>query len=142
MEISLVRKRVHAGLARARQAAAARRAANDAASQAWARTLDLVAVPLVQQIAQVLKADGHLVQVSTPAGSVRISSEKTSDDFVELTLDTTGDRPAILRRLSRRRGRELLTDERAVATGTPVDQLSEEQLLETLIDAVVKLVER
>ena len=142
MEISLVRRRVHEALARARQTAAARRAANDAAAGAWARTLELVAVPLVQQIAQVLKADGHLFQVFTPAGSVRISSEKTADDYVELTLDTSGERPVVLRRVSRRRGRELVTDERAVATDTPIDQISDEQMLGILLDGLAVLVER
>jgi hypothetical protein len=142
MEISLVRKRVHEALARARQLAAARRTANDAAAQAWTRTLEQVAVPLVLQLAQVLKSDGHLFQVFTPAGSVRLSSEKTAEDYVELTLDTSGERPAVLRRLSRRRGRELLTDERAVVTDTPLDQISDEQLLSVLTEGVAALIER
>ena len=56
MEISLVRKRVCQCIEHAHTSAAARRDANREAAAAWERLLVQVAVPLVQQIAQVLKA--------------------------------------------------------------------------------------
>lgn len=142
MEISLVRKRVLDAIERAKRAAAERRSANDAASQAWAQVLELAAVPVARQVAQVLKASGYGFQVFTPAGAVRLSSERSSEDYIELGLDTGTTPPAVVARISRVRGRDHLQEERIVAPGRPIESLGDEEILEFLLGALTPFVER
>ena len=46
-------------------------------------------MPLFRQIANVLKADGYLFTVFTPAAASALMSDRSADDFIELALDTT-----------------------------------------------------
>jgi hypothetical protein len=142
MEISLVRKRVRQCIERARTAAAARRDANREASAAWERLIAQVAVPLVQQIAQVLKAEGQAFRVETPAGRVRLVSERSADDHIELALDTAGQAPVVVAAVHLTRGRERVSDEHIVASGTDIASLDDERLLEFLAGVLGPLVER
>jgi hypothetical protein len=142
MEVSQVRKRVHEMLDRARKADAERRAATDAAGTAWERIREEMAVPLARQVAQVLRAEGYAFQVFTPADVVRLSSERSGEDFVELALDAAGRRPSIVARVNRGRGREVLSDERVLAEGADIQHLDEERVLGFLLDAMTRLVQR
>jgi hypothetical protein len=141
MEISLVRKRLHEAMARARQHAADRRARADAASQAFDRFLVDTAVPLMRQIANVLRAEGYLFSVSTPAGSVRLLSDKDAADFIELSLDGSADTPHVVARVSRTRGRRIIDVEHVVASGHP-EAIDEEQLLTFVLKELEPFVER
>jgi hypothetical protein len=141
MEISDVRKRLHETMTRARQRAAERRARSDDASRAFDRFLADVAVPLVRQIANVLRADGYQYSVSTPAGSVRLLSDKDASDFVELSLDTSADTPRVVARISRSRGRHTIDAERVVGSGDP-DAIGEEELFAFLLRELEPFVER
>jgi len=78
MEISQVRKRVLQTVERAKVQAAERRARNDEATTLFGPFLDTVVVPLVRQLAQVLRAESHLFNVFTPSGSVRLMSERNA----------------------------------------------------------------
>jgi hypothetical protein len=142
MEISLVGKRVRQCIEHARTAAVARRDANREASAAWERLLAQVAVPLVQQIAQVLRAEGQAFRVETPAGRVRLVSERSADDHIELALDTTGQAPVVVAAVNLTRGRERVKDEHIVASGTNIASLDDERLLEFLAGVLGPLVER
>jgi hypothetical protein len=143
MEPSQVRRHVRESIERARQASAARRAANDAASRAWASARDALIVPVWQQALQALRAEGHRFQISTPSDAVRVSSEKTPQDGVELALDTTGASPVVVLRATQARGRQVLSEERAAASGTEaIATLTEEQALAWLLDALIPLFER
>jgi hypothetical protein len=142
MEISLVRKRVRACIDGAHKSAAARRAASHEAGAAWERLLAQVAVPLVQQIAQVLKAEGRAFRVDTPAGRVRLASERAADDHIELALDVTGQAPVVVGTVNRTRGRERITDEHILASGADVASLDEERLLEFFTSVLGPFVER
>lgn len=142
MEVSQVRRRVHETLERARRASAERRAAVDTAARAWERIREEMAVPLSRQVAQVLKVEGYAFQVFTPADVVRLSSEKSGEDFVELALDATGRHPTVVARFSRVRGREVLSDERVLAAGADIEQLDEDRVLDVLLDALAAVVER
>ena len=42
---------------------------------------------VVQQVANVLRVEGYPFVVHTPAGSVRLASEKSGNDYVELRLE-------------------------------------------------------
>ena len=141
MEIADVRRRVLETITRARRAAADRRARGDEASRHYTRFLDRVAVPLFRQVAMALKAEKYAFTVFTPSGSMRLMSDKGADDYIEIYLDTTGDRPAVVGHSSRSRGGRVIETEHPIAEG-PVDQLGEEDVLQFLMRELEPLVER
>jgi len=141
METSVLRKRLTETIETARRTAAERRARADAASRDYAQFLDTVAVPLFRQIANVLKASGYSFTVFTPSGSVRLMSDKASEDYIELTLDTSADEPMVLGKSSRARGRRVLESERAIAEQT-VANLTEDHVLNYVLRELEPFVER
>jgi hypothetical protein len=141
MEISEVRKRLNDTIARARQHAAERRSRTEAANRSFDQFLAATAVPLMRQIANVLRAEGYFYSVSTPASSVRLLSDKDAGDFIELSLDATGETPRVMARISRSRGRRVIDAERVVGSGG-ADTISEEELLAFLMKELEPFVER
>jgi hypothetical protein len=141
MEISEVRKRVRDAIERARRQAAERRARNDEATRVFVRVLDQVAVPLFKQLANVLKIEGYSFTVFTPSGGVRLMSDRNGDDFVEITLDTTGDAPRIMGHISRSRGRRIVEAERMIGRGDPAS-IGEEELLAFVLKELEPFVEK
>src|SRR3954469_2832841 len=139
MEIADVRKRIHSTIEHAKQRAAERRSRGDEAARAYSTFLDTVAVPMFRQVANVLKSEGYAFSVFTPSGSVRLMSDRTAEDFVELTLDTTGDEPTVIGHASRSRGRRVTESERAI--GDPA-ALSESDVLEFVVKELEALVDR
>ena len=139
MEISLVRRRLTETIERAKRQAAERRGRSDQAARDFAVFLQKVAVPLFRQVANALKADGYAFTVFTPSDSVRLMSDRSADDYIELTLDTTGNPPGVVGQISRTRGRRVIDAERAV--GAP-DAVTEEQLLDFLLKELEAFVER
>jgi hypothetical protein len=142
MEISEVRRRVRAAIDQARRDLSARRDRNDAASRAFDAFLAERAIPAFNKIASALTAEGHRFKVFTPAGAVRLSSERSAGDFVELTLETTEAFPVVLGRASIGRGRGATTRERPVRPGASPADLSEEDVIEFLLDEIAPFVER
>ena len=139
MEISVVRKRLTETIERAKKQAADRRGRSDQASRDFEVFLQKVAVPLFRQVANALKADGYAFTVFTPTGSVRLMSDRTAEDYIELTLDTSDDPPRVMGQISRTRGSRVIDAERAF--GTP-DALTEDQLLDFLLKELEAFVER
>jgi hypothetical protein len=139
MEIADIRKRVHATIARARQHAAERRARADQASRDYGTFLDTIAVPLFRQTANVLRAEGYLFSVFTPSGSVKMVSDRSGEDFVELLLDTSDAEPRVVAHSSRSRGRRVIEAERSVGDPASID---EQTLLELLMRELEPFVER
>ena len=138
MEISVVRKRLTETIERAKKQAATRRVRADAAAGEFELFLQKVAVPLFRQVANALKADGHAFTLFTPSGSVRLMSDRASDDFIELSLDASDD-PQVMARVSRARGGRVVDAERPI--GAP-STLTEEALLEFLLKELEAFVER
>jgi hypothetical protein len=95
-----------------------------------------------QQVAAALTGEGHPYKVFTPAGAVRLASQRSADEFIELTLDSSSDPPEVMAQISRGRGRGRMTDERPLRPGVPVSELSADDVLEFLVREVVALVER
>jgi hypothetical protein len=141
METAVVRRRVTETIDKARRAAGERRARNDEAVRAYAQFLDSVAVPLFRQVAGVLKAGGYPFTVFTPSGGVRLMSDRSADDYIELSLDTSADHPMVLGRSRNHRGHRIIDHERAVTEQT-VAHVTEEQLLEYLLTELERFVER
>jgi len=142
MEISVVRQRVLLTIDRARAAAAERRARADQASREYELFLDRIAVPIFRQVVNVLRALGHPFNVFTPGGSVRLMSERSSEDYIELVLDTTADAPVVMGRSSRVRGSRGIAGERALNPSTPISELTEDDVLTFLMKELAPFVEK
>ena len=139
MEISTSGSDLNQTIERAKRQAAERRARSDEAARAFETFLSTIAVPLFRQVANILRSDGYLFTVFTPSGSVRLMSDRAAEDFIELSLDTAGDRPQVIGHASRSRGRRVLESERAI--GEP-GELTEEAVLEFLLKELEAFVER
>jgi hypothetical protein len=139
MEIADVRKRILLTIDRAKQRAGERRARGDEAARAYSTLLDTIAVPMFRQVANVLRAEGYSYSVFTPSGSVRLMSDRTAEDFIELTLDTSGSEPQVVGHTSRSRGRRVTESEQAI--GSPA-ALAESDLLEFVVKELEAFVER
>lgn len=141
METSLVRQRVTETIERSKRAAAERRVRNDEASRAYQPFLERIAVPMFRQVASVLKASGYGFGIFTPSGSVRLMSERTAEDFIELALDTSGDQPVVMGHTSRARGRRVIDSERPVG-GPAIAEITDVQVLDFLLRELEPFVER
>ena len=127
MEISDVRRQVLATIDRAKRQAASHRELADEATREYTPFLESVALPLFRQVANVLRSHGYPFTVFTPGGSVRLMSDRSSDDFIELSLDTAGERPAVIGHSRRARGSRTIDTETAISDGA-VRDISEDQL--------------
>lgn len=141
MEISHIRQRVLETIDYARKAAAERRTRTDQAAREYDVFLERVGVPLFRQVANVLRAEGHLFTVFTPGGSVRLMSDRGAEDYLELTLDTAGDQPRVMGHTSRARGRRVMESERPVAERTPAE-LTEDDVMAFVLKELEPFVER
>jgi hypothetical protein len=142
IETSELRKRLRHAIEERRKATAARRATLDAAAVAYTDLLENTATPLVQKLANALRAEGHNFTVFTPNGGLRMSLAKSADDFIEFALDTSQAEPFAALRVNRSRGRRVVQHERPIKGRTAVDRLSEEDVLQALLDEVTPFVER
>jgi hypothetical protein len=141
MEISHIKRQVLETIGSARKSAADRRARSDQAAREYEVFLEHVAVPLLRQVANVLRTEGYPFTVFTPGGSVRLMSDRAAQDYLELTLDTAGDRPLVMGHVSRARGRRVLESERPVAERTPAE-LTEEDVMTFVLKELEPFVER
>jgi hypothetical protein len=142
IEISELRKRLRAAIDKSRRAAADRRARVDAASAAYATFLEEKAGPLAHMLANALRAEGYNFTVFTPAGGVRLSSAKSGDDYLEFVLDSGQPEPAVMLRVNRSRGRRVMQHERPLREHATVDTLTEEDVLQALLQEIGPFVER
>jgi hypothetical protein len=140
IEISEVRRRLRSAIDEARRDAAARRSRSEAAMRDYDAFLSAIAVPVVQQMASALSGEGHHFNVATPADSVRLTSVKSPEDYIEIALDTSEDPPEVVGRTSRGRGRRMITSERPVRDRTAIAELNEEDVLAFLLTEIVPFV--
>ncbi|MBZ5556666.1 MAG: hypothetical protein LAO77_05255 [Acidobacteriia bacterium] len=139
METADVRKHLLRTIEHVKHRAAERRARNDEAANAFEVLLNRTAVPLFRQVANILKAEGIAFTVFTPTGSVRMMSDRSTEDFIELSLDSDGETPQVMGHTSRKRGSRVIQSEQAI--GAP-ETITEEGLLEFLTKAIERFVER
>lgn len=142
IETSELRKRVRAAIDHSRKHAAARRTKLDEAAAAYRELLDSTATPLVRMLANTLRAEGYDFTVFSPNGGLRLALARSGDDFIEFALDTSQDEPFAALRVNRTRGRRIVQHERPVKGRTPVDTLTEEDVLQALLEELAPFVER
>jgi hypothetical protein len=142
VEIPEVRRRLRAAIEKARRVAEERRMRTDAAARDYQIFLEQRAAPVFHQLAGALKAEGHPFKVFTPASSIRLASDRSPEEFIELSLDDSSDPPTVLGRTSRGRGRRMTATERAIRDGVPIADVTDEDVLTFLLEEIVELVER
>jgi hypothetical protein len=129
-----VRKRLKTAIEAARRAAATRRERATAAMREYEEFLESRAVPAFRTVANVLRAERLPFEVMTPSGGVRLVADKNRDDAIDLELDTTLDPPQPLLSVVQSRGSRVLRTERLVKEGSPISDISEDDVIELLID--------
>jgi hypothetical protein len=142
MEISDVKRRVQETIDRAKRASAERRAQSDQAAKDYEAFLETIAIPIFRQVANVLRAQGYGFTVFTPGGSVRLMSDRAAEDYVELALESSGGRPAVVGHASHMRGRRVIESERPLTPTASAADLTEQDVLEFVLKELEPLVER
>jgi hypothetical protein len=138
-----IRKRLRQTIEAAKREAAARRAALASEQEAFDAFLERHAVPVLRQVASALKAEGHVFQVLTPAGTVRLQSDRERDDYLEIALDGTRGTPTVIGRSSYVRGSQLQTAEQKIGDRSAiVSDLTDEDVFEWVLRVILPFVER
>ncbi len=94
VEVSQVRKRLQQAIGARASAPSSGGSGPPTRERAYATFLETIGVPVARQVANALKAEGYAFTVFTPGDGLRLAEDRGRDDFVELALDTTGERPA------------------------------------------------
>ena len=142
MEVAQVRVRLQRAMSSARQRAQHRREQTAEAERAYEIFIRDVATPVVRQLANALKVEGHAFTASTPGPNVRLASERSRDDFIELALDTSGERPQVVGRVSHTRGSRTIDEERPLKPGASPNAITDEDVLDFLLAALEPWLER
>ena len=110
-ELTDLRRRVRQAIQDAKRKAADRRAARDEASKAWATAVAEVVEPEATVMAAALTGEGLPFRLETPRGTIRLVSERSADDYIEIVLDESDERdePEVIGRSVIGRGRQSIT---------------------------------
>jgi hypothetical protein len=133
-DVAVVRKRVRAAIEQARRDQADRRGRAAEAQKTYDTFLDTAAIPVFRMIANILKSEGLHFEVMTPAGGVRLQSERQRDDAIELELDTSADPPQPLVTITRARGSRVIQSDRSIKGSNPLVHLTEDDVVEMLLE--------
>ncbi len=133
-DVAVVRKRVRTAIEQARRDQAERRGRAAEAQKTYALFLETAAIPVFRMFANILKSEGLAFEVMTPAGGVRLQSERHRDDAIEMELDVSADPPQPLVTITRARGSRVIQTDRSIKGSNPLVQLGEEDVIEMLLD--------
>ena len=136
IESGQLRSRLKSAMQAARRAAATRRERAAAASREYEQFLETRAIPAFRAMANVLRVEGIPFEVSTPSGGVRLVADKNRDDVIELELDMTLDPPQPLLITVQSRGSRVLRTERLVKEGSPISDISDDDVVELLLEQI------
>jgi len=126
----------------ARERAQQRRHRTADAERAYAAFLENIAIPVTRMVQSALKAEGLAFTVFTPGGGLRLAADRGRDDYVEFALDTTGDQPQVIGRVSQARGSRTLESEVPVKAGAGPDAISDDDVLEFYVRVLAPWLER
>jgi len=133
-DVAVVRKRVRTAIDQARRDQAERRGRAVEAQKNYELFLETAAIPVFRMFANILKSEGLAFEVMTPAGGVRLQSERHRDDAIEMELDVSADPPQPLVTITRVRGSRVIQTDRSIKGSNPLVQLGEEDVIEMLLD--------
>jgi hypothetical protein len=142
LEVSQVNKRVRSAIEQARSRAQSRRNATASAEKAFAVFLETVATPVSRQVVNALKVSNIAFTLGTPGGGLRLAAERGRDDYVEFVLDSSGELPQAAGRVSVTRGSRTIDEVLPVKSGTAIEDLTDEDVLEFLVRALEPWLER
>ncbi len=110
-ELTELRRRVRQAIEDAKRKNASRRDARDQASKGWATAVADVVEPEATIMAEALTGEGLPFRLETPRGTIRLVSERSGDDYIELVLDDSDERdsPEVIGRSVIGRGRRSVT---------------------------------
>jgi ribosomal protein L6P/L9E len=131
---AVVRKRVKTAIEQARRDQAERRGRVAEATRTYDAFLESAAIPVFKMFANILKSEGLHFEVMTPAGGVRLQSERQRDDSIEMELDTTADPPQPLVSIRHVRGSRVIQTDRSIKGSNPLVQLTEDDVIEMLLE--------
>ncbi len=133
-DVGVIRKRVRFAIDAARRDQVERRGRAAEAGKAYESFLESAATPAFRTLANILRAEGLSFEVMTPSGGVRLAADRNRDDAIELELDSSVDPPEPLVTITRARGSRVLRRERPVKHETPLVQLTEDDVVEMLLE--------
>ena len=133
-DVAVVRKRIKTAIEQARRDQAERRGRVADATKTYDVFLESSAIPVFKMFANILKSEGLHFEVMTPAGGVRLQSERQRDDSIELELDTTADPPQPLVTVTRVRGSRIIQSDRTIKGSNPLVLLTEDDVTEMLLE--------
>jgi hypothetical protein len=135
-DLADLRRRVRQAIQDAKRQGAARRDARDAASAAWAAAVADVVEPSATVFAAALTGEGLPFRLETPRGTVRLVSERSADDYIEIALEDSDDResPVVIGRSVLGRGRQGVTVVEE-SLGAPAD-LSDDRVTAFYLTAI------
>ena len=133
-DVGVVRKRVRFAIEQARRDQADRRERVAEARKNYETFLETAAIPVFRMFANILKSENLNFEVMTPAGGVRLQSERNRDDAIEMELDSTADPPQPLVTVTRVRGSRVVQSERSIKGSNPLVQLTEDDVIEMLLE--------
>jgi hypothetical protein len=143
LDVSDLRKRILRALDDARKDATFRRTVVDEAAQAYATFLATLGVPLLKQAIQVLRGEGHTFTLNTPADGAQLVSSNSPNTFLEFVFQPSGPVPQVLGRVSLEHGRQgRVVEERPIAEGKPIADVTEDDVARFLVAEIPKLVLR
>ena len=142
LETAEVRRQLTHRLAELKKAQAQRRATTDAARAAFDTVIEREIAPTARQFAQALKAEGFPFSVQTPASTVRLVSDRSSDNVIDIVLELGPKQPSVVMRSAFTRGRRQIEDERVLASGDDIAAIDGARVLAMLLDAIEPFVER
>lgn len=139
-ELADLRRRVRQAIQDAKQKAAARRTARDEASAAWATAVAEIVEPAATSVAAALTGEAMPFRLETPRGTIRLVSERSADDYMEIVLDDSDERdaPEVIGRTVRARGRQSVTVMEELLG--PPSQLSEDRVIAFFMKAIAPFV--
>src|SRR3712207_4226921 len=133
-DVAVVRKRIRTEIDKARRDQSERRARVAEAARVYDQFLETAAVPVFRMFANVLKAEGYPFEVMTPAGGVRLQSERQRAVAIEMEPEPAADPPAPLVTITRVRGSRIVQTDRGVKWNAPLVQLTEDDVIEMLLE--------
>ncbi len=142
IEVSAIKRQVQQRLEQIKQAAGARRTRVAEAERLFEPFLTNTAIPVFRTVASVLSSEGYPYKVHTPAGGVRLASDRSAHTYVDLRFDTSHDTPQVMAEISRERGSHILADDKPLCEGKTISEISDEDVLALLLEAIGELVER
>jgi hypothetical protein len=141
LQPSEVTRRLRIAIEAARREAAEHRRHVDEGRRHYEALLER-AKPVFVAFQQALRSEGLLFTLSTPASGVRLESERSRDNYIELSLDAARRPVAAVVTAASTRGQRIRIDEHVLAEAEAIGTAGPEDVLECLLKAVVPFIER